>query len=77
MASQETEVAEKKGVFAKLKHFTKASYVEMTQHVTWSKYESLQSSSVLVLIASLIFAVVIGLIDAGFRTLLDAFYGSF
>jgi len=71
------EVAKEEGAFQRLKSFVKASYIEMTQHVTWPKYDELQSSSVLVLIASLIFAVVIGLIDAGFSSLLDAFYGSF
>lgn len=63
--------------YLKVKKFLKDSYIEVTQHVTWSKYDELQSSSILVLIASLIFAVLIGLIDAGFRTILDAFYSSF
>jgi len=64
-------------MFEKVKVFLKDSYTEMTQHVTWSSYKELQNSSILVLVASLIFALVIGLIDAGFRTVLDAFYGSF
>ncbi len=57
--------------------FCKDSYTEMTQHVTWSSYSELQESSILVLVASLIFAIVIGLMDFAFRTVLDAFYGSF
>ncbi|MBT29762.1 MAG: preprotein translocase subunit SecE [Thalassobius sp.] len=64
-------------MFNKIKIFLKDSYVEMTQHVTWSSYRELQNSSILVLVASLIFALVIGVIDAGFRTVLDMFYGSF
>ncbi|UZR96204.1 preprotein translocase subunit SecE [Chondrinema litorale] len=64
-------------MFDKIKIFLKDSYVEMTQHVTWSSYRELQNSSILVLVASLIFALVIGVIDAGFRTVLDMFYGSF
>ena len=39
------------------------SYQEMVNKVTWPSLSSLQSSSVLVLIASLIFALFIGLID--------------
>ena len=78
MSGQEENLQEvDQNWYQKLKTFVKASYIEMTQHVTWSKYDELQSSSVLVLIASLIFAIVIGLIDAGFSSLLDAFYGSF
>ncbi|WP_020532674.1 preprotein translocase subunit SecE [Flexithrix dorotheae] len=60
-----------------LKKFLKESYIEMTQHVTWAKYSELQSSSVLVLVASLIFALLIGVIDAGFKSVLEMFYGSF
>ncbi len=60
-----------------LKKFLKESYIEMTQHVTWAKYGELQSSSILVLVASLIFALLIGVIDAGFKSVLEMFYGSF
>ncbi|MFC0185101.1 preprotein translocase subunit SecE [Pseudarcicella hirudinis] len=38
----------------KLSHFVKASWEEVTQNVTWPKFSELQSSSFLVLIASLI-----------------------
>ncbi|MDW7690342.1 preprotein translocase subunit SecE [Flammeovirgaceae bacterium SG7u.111] len=64
-------------MFTKIKNFIKESYNEMIHHVTWSKYDELQSSSVLVLIASFIFALLIGLIDTVFKYGLDLFYGSF
>jgi len=44
--------------------------------VTWPSINSLQNSSVLVLIASLIFAIFIGLIDLGFENLMSFFYKS-
>ena len=58
----------------KLINFFKESYDEMIHKVTWSKYSELQSSSVLVLVASLIFAIFIGVIDLGFDSLLKWYY---
>ncbi|MGL1887750.1 MAG: preprotein translocase subunit SecE [Reichenbachiella sp.] len=58
----------------KLINFFKESYDEMVHKVTWSKYSELQSSSVLVLVASLIFALFIGLIDISFENLLNWYY---
>ena len=52
------------------------SYEEMIHKVTWPSITSLQNSSVLVLIASLIFAIFIGLIDLGFENLMSLFYRS-
>ncbi|MHA8051591.1 preprotein translocase subunit SecE [Aquirufa sp. ROCK2-A2] len=55
----------------------KESWVEVTENVTWPKFSELQSSSVLVLVASLIFALLVGLIDLAFKSGLDLFYSSF
>jgi preprotein translocase subunit SecE len=43
--------------------FIKESIDELVTKVSWSKYSELQSSSVLVLVASVIFALFIGAID--------------
>ena len=61
----------------KIISFFKESYQEMTEHVTWTKYSELQNHSLLVLIASLIFAIVIGLMDVAFDKGLAEFYQSF
>ena len=61
----------------KIISFFRESYQEMTENVTWTKYTELQNHSLLVLIASLIFAVVIYLFDISFQKGLEAFYGSF
>ena len=60
----------------KLIEFFKESYNEMVHKVTWSKYSELQNSSILVLVASLIFALFIGLIDLSFENLLKWYYNN-
>ena len=62
---------------AKIIEFFKESYDEMLNKVTWPKYTELQNSSILVLVASLIFALLIGLIDMGFDNALQLFYKEF
>ena len=53
------------------------SYQEMVNKVTWPSLNSLQSSSALVLVASLIFALFIGVIDLGFENVMSLFYETF
>lgn len=59
---------------SKLKTFVASSVDEMRHKVSWPKWSDLQSSSVLVLVASLIFALLIGIIDLGFDNIMDWFY---
>jgi len=61
---------------SKLIEYFKESYIEMVHKVTWSKYSDLQNSSILVLVASLIFALFIGIIDLGFENLLTWYYNN-
>jgi len=61
----------------KLITFVKESYDEMRTKVTWPKYAELQGSSVLVLVASLIFALLIGVVDLAFENALKWFYNAF
>jgi preprotein translocase subunit SecE len=61
----------------KLKKFITDSVDELRVKVTWPKYAELQNSSVLVLVASLIFAVLIGLIDLVFDNIMTWFYNEF
>jgi preprotein translocase subunit SecE len=61
----------------KLITFVKESYDEMWTKVTWPKYAELQGSSVLVLVASLIFALLIGVVDLAFENALKWFYNAF
>ena len=59
---------------SKIVTFFKESYLELTQKVTWSKYSDLQNSAILVLVASLIFALMIGAIDYAFENLMEFIY---
>jgi len=57
--------------------FVKDSFREVQTKVSWPGFSELQSSTVLVLVASLIFALLVGLVDNAFKNGLDLFYQSF
>lgn len=61
----------------KLTTYFTESWDEIKNKVTWSKYSELQSSAVLVLVASTIFALLIGAVDWVFKTVLQAYYNGF
>ncbi len=58
----------------KLNNYIVESWDEIKNKMTWSKYSELQSSAILVLVASTVFALVIGGIDWMFRSGLSWFY---
>ncbi|MCI7576429.1 MAG: preprotein translocase subunit SecE [Paludibacteraceae bacterium] len=55
----------------------KASYTELVHKVTWPSRKELANSAVLVLIASLILALVVWLMDFCFESLMTFIYGLF
>lgn len=59
---------------SKFTNYFKESYVELTQKVAWPTWQKLQSSAILVMVASLIFAVVIFLMDFAFQNVMTAIY---
>ncbi|CAG5008580.1 hypothetical protein DYBT9275_04307 [Dyadobacter sp. CECT 9275] len=61
----------------KFTSFLKASWEEITQHVTWPPFNELQANTTLVLVGSLIFALVVGVMDLVFENALKVFYESF
>jgi preprotein translocase subunit SecE len=61
----------------KIKQYILESYDELRHKVSWPKYNDLQNSSVLVLVASIIFAVIIGVIDIAFDNILSWYYNAF
>jgi preprotein translocase subunit SecE len=61
----------------KLKLYFEESYKELTQKVTWPSWQELQSSAIIVMIASLIIAVIIYIMDASFNQIMNAIYGLF
>lgn len=61
----------------RVKDYIMDSIDEIRNKVTWPKFSELQSSAILVLVASLIFAIVIGAIDVSFKELLTRYYKNF
>ncbi len=61
---------------ASVTEYIKESYIELTEKVTWPTWRELQSSAILVLIASIIIALVIVGMDQVIRYLLHTFYTS-
>ena len=61
----------------KFLNYVKECYTELVQKVSWPTWKELQSSAVVVSIASLIIALVVYLMDKSFETLLEAFYRIF
>ncbi|GAA4096812.1 preprotein translocase subunit SecE [Mucilaginibacter panaciglaebae] len=61
---------------ANVSEYIKESYIELTQKVTWPTWRELQSSSVLVLVAAIIIALLIFGMDQIIGLLLDKFYSS-
>jgi preprotein translocase subunit SecE len=53
----------------------KESYNELINKVTWPTWSNLQQSTILVLIASLIFALLVFLMDTVSSQVVDFFYG--
>jgi len=58
-------------------NYAKESYVELMQKVSWPTWGELQSSAIVVSIASLIIAFVVYLMDKSFQTILESFYRLF
>jgi len=61
----------------KLQAYIEDSYDELIHKVSWPSWNELQSSAIVVSIASLIIAFVVYLMDISFQTLLEQFYTLF
>jgi len=58
-------------------HYIKESYTELVHKVTWPSWEELQSSAIVVMIASFIIALIIALMDIAFKNIMERVYGLF
>lgn len=58
-------------------NYVKECYKELVEKTTWPTWKELQSSAIVVSIASLIIALMVYLMDKSFETLLEAFYRVF
>ncbi len=61
----------------KIKNYLLESIDEVRNKVSWPKFSELQGSAILVLVASLIFALLIWVIDLSFQSALNWFYQEF
>jgi preprotein translocase subunit SecE len=55
--------------------YVKNAYNELVHKVTWPGLKSLQSSTVVVMVASLVFAVIVLAMDLVFENLMKTIYG--
>ena len=61
----------------KIGAYIKDSFDELLNKVTWPTWEELQSSAVVVAIASLIIALIVFVMDLVFSNLMELFYDLF
>jgi len=61
----------------KIQEYIQESYDELIHKVSWPTWSELQSSALVVSVASLIIAVVVYLMDIAFSSLLTQFYKLF
>ena len=58
----------------KIALYFKESYNELAQKVSWPTWSQLQNSAILVMVASLIFALVIFAMDISFKNIMTFIY---
>ena len=58
----------------KFANYLKESYVELTKKVTWPTWDKLQSSALLVLVATVILSLVVFVMDFAFQKLMETIY---
>ncbi|PID91565.1 MAG: preprotein translocase subunit SecE [Bacteroidetes bacterium] len=55
-------------------NYLKESYNELVHKVTWPTWKELQNSALVVMVASLIFALIVFAMDFGFQKILEGIY---
>ena len=66
--------ADKHLKMSRISVYVKESYKELTQKVSWPSWNQLQSSAIVVMVASVILAAIIFLMDFVFRHLVTTIY---
>ena len=62
---------------SKKESYIKSSYDELVNKVSWPSWSELQSSTIVVAIASIIIALIIYVMDSAFSNVLNVFYSFF
>ena len=55
-------------------NYLRESYIELTKKVTWPAWDKLQSSALLVMVATVILAVALFVVDYAFEHLMTLIY---
>ncbi len=66
------EKKEKKAM--RIVNYVKESYKELVEKVSWPSFPELQSSTIVVMIASLLFAIVVLVMDVTFENVMESIY---
>jgi preprotein translocase subunit SecE len=61
----------------KIKLYVEEVYKELVQKVTWPSWSELQSSAIVVMVASAIISIIIFLMDKGFKNMMELIYSIF
>jgi preprotein translocase subunit SecE len=61
----------------KIVAYLQESYKELVYKVTWPSWKELQGSAILVMVSSLIIALVVALMDFGFKQMMSIIYSLF
>jgi preprotein translocase subunit SecE len=61
----------------KLKIYLQEAYDELVHKVTWPTWKELQSSALVVMVASLIISLIVFVMDLSFRNIMDFIYRLF
>ncbi len=64
-------------MFTKIRDYTKEAFDELMHKVTWPTWKELQSSALVVMVASFIIALVIFVMDLSFENIMKFIYGLF
>jgi preprotein translocase subunit SecE len=64
-------------MWKKIKEYIKEAYDELMHKVTWPTWKELQSSALVVMVASFIIALVIFVMDISFENMMKFIYGLF
>jgi preprotein translocase subunit SecE len=61
----------------RIKLYLQEAYIELKEKVTWPTWKELQASSIVVMVASFIIALVVSLMDFAFSNLMHGIYKLF
>jgi preprotein translocase subunit SecE len=61
----------------KIKAYIQESWNELMHKVSWPTWSDLQSSALIVMVASVIIALIIFVMDVSFRNIMELIYGIF